>query len=294
MATTYPPDGLAAGGGAVWGTSVDQDTSTFKTGSSSVKFYGAGSGGNMFLYDTVKYPCAAGDIFTIEGWAAADSITAGNYLFIGISWYNAAGGVISTSYPFATQLGAATSTFERIVGTATAPALAVSWELLYGKAGTNFTGWWDSVEVYQAVVAFSARLSSTTGYSSADTIVFNSEEYDHGGWYDNTTGIATIPADGLYDFKAQSIVSGNVTAGDNAYLFIFDSSGSSQILAYTRLENQTANTLTAPSLSASTGPIWLTRGKTVLVQFLHDMGGSINILGHGTNRYSFFCGAKVE
>ena len=53
------------------------------------------------------------------------------------------------------------------------------------------------------VGASSSEAVPTSGFfTSSAKIIFPTEIYDRGGYYDNTTGEFTVPHDGLYEFKA--------------------------------------------------------------------------------------------
>ena len=66
-----------------------------------------------------------------------------------------------------------------------------------------------------AVPGYAFKARRNTNLSSASgcviVIVFNREYYDYGSWYDNTTGLATAPVNGIYHFEASAFTETVVT-----------------------------------------------------------------------------------
>lgn len=58
----------------------------------------------------------------------------------------------------------------------------------------------------QAKYAFKARRATnqSSANSGAVNVVFDQEYYDFGSWYDPSTGLATAPVDGVYQFNCSA------------------------------------------------------------------------------------------
>ena len=111
------------------------------------------------------------------------------------------------------------------------------------------------------VAAFAYGGSTTIPDSSTTQIEFDTEDYDYGDIYDNTTDYeVTIPVDGLYDFTASVRVTHAIdtfNSGDDLLLYLYKNNA-----YYMTLGDRTTDSSDATvTLHGTTGPLYATRGS---------------------------------
>lgn len=116
-------------------------------------------------------------------------------------------------------------------------------------------------------------------------IVFEDQQFDNLGGYNNSTGVYTAPAAGLYDVDATVVLSG-LTAGTGE-LVMYITDGSNNIL---RVVYEDAIENAFQSANGST-KLFLNEGDQIKVRIVHNNGASRNI-GANSNSCSFSA-AKV-
>lgn len=92
-------------------------------------------------------------------------------------------------------------------------------------------------------------LTSATGVSTSDQIIFDNVEYDNVSMYDNSTGEFTVPSSGVYHLTAQINTGGFSTTTDILLSFDARVNGSSIVYQRNSVSNQT-NSEQALNLSA--------------------------------------------
>jgi hypothetical protein len=279
---------VATDGNGTWGVNIVDDSVQYKTGDLSVKFTGNPTGTYLLLAQNVYMPCAAGDLLRVSGWVRSAEKTGDDTAMLFINWYTDADVYVSTAFVLNAELGAAT-TWEYHSAILQAPATAAKWHLNFGKVPSAEDIWWDSVFVEAVQPAFSAYLSADQAVTSGETVIFDTEDYDYAGCYNNATGVFTAPASGLYAFVG-TVKLLNVTAGNRGVAVLSINSGS--ILywgttAYAHANGDTVLTVvTHPALSLSSG-------DTVEVEIVHNEGADLNADGAAA-RYTHFAGAQIR
>ena len=114
-------------------------------------------------------------------------------------------------------------------------------ETLQHTNGTTAATIDSSGRIKQPAKPMFAAKGNSNAYITTSPIVFATEDFDVGGMYDNSTGVVTIPVDGVYDLSVQVYV--RVDNGEDAYPRLQKStnSGSTWVNeSYTYLYNQSA------------------------------------------------------
>lgn len=107
--------------------------------------------------------------------------------------------------------------------------------------GTNAMTIDSSGRIFQPAKPMFAAKGSSDAYITTSPIVWATEDFDVGGMYDNSTGVVTIPVDGVYDLSVQLYV--RVDNAEDAYPRLQKStdSGSNWVnQSYSYLYNQSA------------------------------------------------------
>jgi hypothetical protein len=122
-------------------------TSVFKSGAKSLSMTAGQSAGGVV--NSNRLDVKTGDEFYVECQVKGTSLNAGVSAGIAIWWYNAAGGVVSTSQYYFTP----TATWAIASGAPVAPANAVYADIIlnYGSYTTG-TIYWDDVYVHKRVI----------------------------------------------------------------------------------------------------------------------------------------------
>lgn len=75
----------------------------------------------------------------------------------------------------------------------------------------------------------------TLANNATTTLIFDTEDADQGGNYDNATGIFTAPVAGIYTFSADILVTGNASANQAAGSYFFSKNNSAVVPNIIRL-----------------------------------------------------------
>lgn len=140
-----------------------------------------------------------------------------------------------------------------------------------------------------AFKGFRAYRSSTfnTAVATRETIVFNTEDFDTGAGYDNTTGIFTVPAsfDGLY----MAFMAGYraTLSGSAAFVHIEQSTDGGTTW---REINTSSHAENGNGIAACGGPVLLTENDQYRVQFSTDLARALDV----TDFHNFFSGFVIE
>lgn len=186
----YSPDGWSVGRGT-WGVDVLQDTTTFLTGSSAVKLTNSIIGDVKYLV-SISYPCRPSDVFrgeAITRGTTLSGIITGN-ITVALYWYDPSGTFISSSSIWnGTHASNIWFTSSAVL---VAPSNAASYKILCIKDDTNFSCWFDNVEIHPAAASFLAiNASATTVVATSWTKVGDLKSdrigcWDFGNNWDNT------------------------------------------------------------------------------------------------------------
>ena len=295
--SNLPPDGVIPDGGlapgARWNTEIELDTTKYKVGNASIHIIddgnndaptymvsGCGDGlGNNTTPNPELVPCAPGDPVLAEGWVYADTNSAGYNVSIGVDWFNSVGTLLSTSWAFDAHVTAA-NTWEFKSGVVEAPASTAQRGIRFGRTtdGLFFDSWFSGVGMAAFPKAFRAYRSSTQAiaYNTQTVVQFNTEDFDYGGVYDNSTYKFTAPATGLYSIS--SVVSFSSSFADQKGAALTMRKGGSTILCQTSMEASGASETV--NLHQST-VVLLTAGEYVEMVIYHgDSAGSKNLMGY--------------
>jgi hypothetical protein len=195
--TTYPPDKCTLLSGA-WNTDIELDTTTFLSGDASLLFKNTTPAANPTVVGE-EQATIPGSVWLGEFVAQQSSIAAGNEIGCGIQWLDSAKSLISTDWtPLPTFYLPSINTWYSASGSATAPANTAYVRPTFAKKNNAFTANLDTMGIREVQPSFLAYLggSQTVNSGATDKLLFDVEEYDYGGMYDNATNyrfVCSVP-----------------------------------------------------------------------------------------------------
>ena len=141
---------------------------------------------------------------------------------------------------------------------------------------------------FGSLPAFRAELSSATAIAdnTYTTIVFDTERFDTGGNYNNTTGVFTAPEAGVYQFNAV-LRFDTMASGENVIIVLFVNDQYARYSMFT-------GTGSTPSAQISES-FYMDAGDTARVYAYQNdgAGASNNLLGTASTGYVTFSGHKI-
>jgi C1q domain len=299
---TNPPDGLACSadaGAGVWGTDVDYYVSDgsfeFLTGDGGIVFKDTEPSGTGWIQcytsNDKLVPVTEGELYRVGVWLRANDADADQHVYVTINWYDESKAYDSNTSILAAAVDAA-ATWQYVTQIVTVPAGVHYMGRVFGKrydSAVAYTAYFDTFEADKVEPAFSAYLSTPTSYTTGSTIICDTEDYDHGGVYDHTTGIFTAPSDGLYAFAATvqiiDLNAGNLGAirlHRNGGAWIYGTHG----FAHANGDD--------PIFLSSSPAALLNAGDTVKAVVVHNYGSARNAGGAASLKYTHFEGAKIR
>jgi hypothetical protein len=144
----------------------------------------------------------------------------------------------------------------------------------------HFTEHSTAINTLETPIGFSAYRSANVSANNTDGIVFDTELYDNGSWYNNTTGICTIPVTGYYLFTASVGYSPATDQKDYGVIVVKNATA----VAST---NKSASG-TGEIITGVTNVVYCTAADTLYVQVYENVSGAVTIIG--ARPYTYFTG----
>lgn len=190
-----PPDNWSMSGGT-WGTDAGR-TDVGIDGDYAVTVPSGSSVATVELVSTYV-PVRSGDVYLITGaFRAGSGSPTGT---IKVKFANDAKLTLST---VTLQTATLTTSWSKIGAAVTVPGSAQFAQVLISRAGTGNEVKFDDIRMEVGSPMFTAKVSSDITLSGvSQTVVFDTEIADRGGWYDTSNGKATAPVSGDYVIKA--------------------------------------------------------------------------------------------
>ena len=287
MALSYPMDGWVVSGGAVWGTDVDEDTTTYLSAGRSLKFLSTtpATAPGMIAADFI--PATELYHYQMTTDHRASSTAGGNVLLTRINWYDSTFALISSSNVFNAVVAAA-NTWETRSAVVKSPANTRWMKYELQKEKNAFTANFDRVEVVPAVPTWSAYRFASQTITKSTEVVVEYNDNDDATKYNvamSTTGIVTIAVPGWYFLQARTTP--NLTDATVAYIRLRINAAAARIGDYKNLPG----TATAPGLSVQTMQ-YLARGDTVGVFVYHN--NSTDRAISASDAETYFTGVQVR
>jgi hypothetical protein len=289
--TVNPPDYWEEESGfGDWGSSDDIyfDTTDHQTGGRSIKMLGSSQTALADLHLLSEFfPVTAGNLYGLDTNVMVKGGTSPGvaaYVGIGIKYYDSAKSFLSNGTT-ATKLQSTMTagTWYRVVNKGQAAPAGARYAKIVAAAGTTLAAgardaYIDQARVFRFLPAFEAYEGSGqiigTG-AGWTTLSLDTETYDYGSNYNNTTYTFTAPEDGIYSISADIEITGlNTTAWARVGFYIN---------ATTRLPGAMIAGQSSPDLITHTvAALELQAGDTVVCQLDHNDPGSVTTT---TNSY---------
>lgn len=157
-------------------------------------------------------PVTGGSAYVFKTEWQADSITGGNTFAMKVEWFSDKSTSLSTDTIVSSE-AAVVDTFETAARVLTAPATARWCQITLEKSAVAFNVYVDRVEMdngnlESGFLAFYIAATTNAGTKNVfTTFATDAEDYDLNSDYDLTADEFTAPADGIYSFNAQVIIS---------------------------------------------------------------------------------------
>lgn len=211
-----PPDGIVVSPGSLFSWQYETFGNdnicwdeTMPFGADGSYGFSGSSGGDSALEtdpDTNRVTWEPGLPLLVEGWARSKSSHIDTF-FLKVIWEKSDYSIISTSTVFSGTCDAA-DTWELKSGVVTAPANTAFYRLKWGLTdGGGSGGWWAALRDSAFPKGFAAHLSSAQSIPTGVTttqIQFDSEDFDYGSVYDNSTNFRfTAPSPGVFSVNAK-------------------------------------------------------------------------------------------
>lgn len=268
-----------------------------KMGPDCIKFEDTTPTADPYLLVDTAVAVREGTVYLIEAVVQATSITAGNYVAIGVNWYDGDGDYISTSNIYNAVLPTA-SEWHNIAGALTVPENARGAALHVTKANNAFFLFVDDINGAEMPISFFAyrNTSGQTVLDTTETLVqFEAELYDYGDGYDESSSyFFTAPVAGVYLFSAMVKLyrssGGFVGGGSQGSLYLYKNSAT-----YTMLDQSYLRTGDDWQMFQGTCQIPLDAGDQVGVTIYHDDSVTLLIQGvTSTLHRTTFQGLRIQ
>ena len=290
MSTAYPPDDITVGSG-VWGTDIDREEVYTLTGKYGIVFRATEPAADPYVYTEKMQPTKPGDAWSVEAVVQSGSVAANHTVRLTVAWYTSAEVYISESDIFASSVLPSANVWYTLSGSVTAPANAAFARAVFYKNNLAFGVYLDSIGLSVVEPAFWARLNADQSISTdtPTTLVCDTELYDHGDNYSTSTGIFTVPSDGIYSFSATCEWESALGDGKRHYIQIVVNGDSGPWVG--TQDHYTGSASEIPIDTASVAALYLYAGDTVKVRVYQHSGGTVDVnLGLKTG----FFGAKLR
>lgn len=282
---TVPPDGWYMDAG-VWGTDALLDTANAELGPHALYLK---TGDAVVASELI--PCRGDQVFLVDFRAKAVSGTP--TLAIRLRSFSAAGVSIATS-AVVQALTTSWVSYQATTLRANGSARFVRFELYRSAGSTEIVlSELDALLAQPSVRAYRSSTFTLTKASWQD-VVFNNDTTSPGGWdpaqlYDNTTGVFTVPASGLYAITARleaPLESSTAVYQLRLRVVVDGVAGATSMV--------TGNTTDAYAVELHTGDLRLTAGAAVKIQAYVSTSGDQTVAAGADVTYVSFRRVSAE
>lgn len=136
----------------------------------------------------------------------------------------------------------------------------------------------------------SATTNNVTGDGTEYTVIFDSEVYDRGNVYNNSTGIFTAPRDGFYYLQAQVLVSDIDSGSLTGNIYI---KTTPKNIRFAQANPYVCKSGTGSFSMHGSAAMYLTAGDMAYVTITLDSGLKTTDVVGASSLYTFFSGIRI-